>query len=86
MFGGLSLTTKLIGAAIAVSVLLGIWAGITRSYYNKGWYAGQDALIESIRKKDANAAAHAQERRNEMDKCYDAGREWSQSRGVCDAK
>jgi hypothetical protein len=85
-FGGASLTTKLIAGALAVSMLLGAWATLTRHYYNKGWYAGQDALQESIEKVNKEAATAAQERRNALDKCYDTGGTWDQSRGVCVAK
>lgn len=86
MFAKLSLLNK-------VSLLVGIglffaalWGVTTRHYYNKGWYAGQDALQASVEKRNHDAARHAQEARNEMDKCYDANRDWDQSRGVCITK
>lgn len=71
-----------VGAVVAMGVLTGIYRGI----YNKGWHAGQDALQASVEKRNQEAARHAKEARNEMDKCYDAGHSWDQSRGVCITK
>lgn len=74
-----------IAGAVALALLAG-FGFLTRHYYNKGWYAGQDALQTAVEKRNHEAAQKAQESRNEMDKCYDAGRDWDQSRGVCKPK
>jgi hypothetical protein len=82
---GVSLTKLIIAGVIAVAVIGGFWAFIA-ARERAAYIRGQDELQVAVEKRNATAAKGAQEARNALDKCYDSGGTWDQSRGVCVAK
>jgi hypothetical protein len=79
MFGVPKIALYLIAAAIIVSTLTALYYRIDRAAYIRG----QDDLQVAVEKRNSEAAKKAQEARNALDRCYDAGGNWDQSRGVC---
>lgn len=69
-------------AAVFVGAAWVLYDRIDRAAYIRG----QDQLQTAIQKRNAEAARGAQEARNALDRCYDAGDSWNQSRGVCEPK
>jgi hypothetical protein len=68
--------------AIAAAVVTAVTAYVM-ARERAAYIRGQDELQQAVEKRNREAAQHAQEARNALDRCYDAGRSWDQSRGVC---
>lgn len=75
------------GVALIIGLCVGWLAGNYVGYGNgqdegrqQGFYLAQEA----IRKQDAKSVEAARSAINELDKCYDLGGTWDQSRGLCE--
>jgi hypothetical protein len=67
-------------AAVAVFSLVVTWIAMRE---RAAYIRGQDDLQVAVENRNKEAAKQAQEARNALDRCFDSGGDWDQSRGVC---
>lgn len=78
-------TLVLIGAMLAALPLstggyfVGKWVG-----WSDGNAAGKAAIVETVNKRNAEAAKVARGAREDIDACFNAGGEWNVETGKCD--
>lgn len=52
--------------------------------WSAGYTAGKTAIVETVNKRNAEAAQVAAGARDDIDRCFNAGGEWLQEDGRCD--
>ncbi len=67
------------GAAAVITVALGLWAWADVRAYRRG----AEAVTSAVKAQDARAVAAADKAKLSVNACFDAGKEWDQTKGAC---